>query len=357
VTVADLHPEDLLDRAASGTLGEAERPILEAHLAQCSACRFELRARKDFAAELGPELPVHDGALLVTAALERAASHRPPAPAPAPEPIPSVLPARRRGARRLASAVLIAATFLLATASFAAVQSGAFTTILRAAGLAPSVMPQEGAPAEPSPGKRVAAPVAAPATAAPGDTPNEAIEAKSAPTANPEPVVPVTPSVPVRTAPQPAPVLASAASVAPAPPSAKVTPPPAPTAMALEASSLFSEAGAARGRGDHATASRLYRELLTTHASAPEAASARVAFARLLLDDGNPAAALPLFDQYIESDERVLREEALVGRARALNRLGRAPEERRAWSTLIENYPRSLHAERARARLAELGDH
>ncbi len=50
MSVIDLHPDDLLDRDADGTLTPAERTHLEAHLRRCAACRFEQRARADFAA-------------------------------------------------------------------------------------------------------------------------------------------------------------------------------------------------------------------------------------------------------------------------------------------------------------------
>jgi len=44
-----------------------------------------------------------------------------------------------------------------------------------------------------------------------------------------------------------------------------------------------------------------------------------------------------------------------LGRALALQRLGRPDDEARALSSLLDAYPISVHAERARRRLLELG--
>ena len=48
MSVVDLHPEDLLDRAHRGSLTSVEAERLERHLAQCVACRLEHRSRRDF---------------------------------------------------------------------------------------------------------------------------------------------------------------------------------------------------------------------------------------------------------------------------------------------------------------------
>jgi TolA-binding protein len=47
--MTDIHPDDLLDRKREGTLDEASRARLEAHLASCSACAIEARFADDFA--------------------------------------------------------------------------------------------------------------------------------------------------------------------------------------------------------------------------------------------------------------------------------------------------------------------
>jgi TolA-binding protein len=122
------------------------------------------------------------------------------------------------------------------------------------------------------------------------------------------------------------------------------------------AAELFSEANRARRAGDMAQAARGYRELTQRYPGSAEALVARVSVGRLLLDRlGNARGALAEFDVYLNNaSHRALREEALIGRAVALGRLGRRSEERAAWRTLLRVFPSSTHATRARARLDEL---
>ena len=89
---------------------------------------------------------------------------------------------------------------------------------------------------------------------------------------------------------------------------------------------------------------------------AREETTSRVLLGRLLLDRGaDPTQALGLFTRYLdESPGGTLAEEARLGRALALTRLGSAKEERQAWQQLLAFHPNSIHAERARKRLEEL---
>jgi outer membrane protein assembly factor BamD (BamD/ComL family) len=50
-------------------------------------------------------------------------------------------------------------------------------------------------------------------------------------------------------------------------------------------------------------------------------------------------------------------EEALAGRATALEQLHRTSEAAAAWKTLLARYPSSIYGERARARLDQLSGH
>lgn len=119
----------------------------------------------------------------------------------------------------------------------------------------------------------------------------------------------------------------------------------------------FREANAARRAGDVDRAVTLYRELLAAHPASAEADASRVSLGRLLLERRSDArGALAQFDAYLKNGarDRTLAEEARVGKAGALERLGLGDEERRAWQDLLENHPDSLSAPRARARLASL---
>ncbi|HEX4338074.1 MAG TPA: tetratricopeptide repeat protein [Polyangiaceae bacterium] len=58
MSVVDLHPEELLDKHARGTLSEAERARLEGHVSTCNVCRFELAARLHFRDLEDDEVPL-----------------------------------------------------------------------------------------------------------------------------------------------------------------------------------------------------------------------------------------------------------------------------------------------------------
>jgi TolA-binding protein len=132
---------------------------------------------------------------------------------------------------------------------------------------------------------------------------------------------------------------------------------PAPSASAADgetAATLFARANAARRRGDRDEALRLYRRLQERFPASDEARLSHATMGKLVLE-GEPDAALAEFDRYLGAAKGgALGEEALVGRAVALGRLGRHAEEKAAWQELLARHPRSVHAARARARIAEL---
>jgi TolA-binding protein len=294
----DLHPEDLIERAEAGELSPSERERLALHLEHCPACRLERRTRNDFrriADRADPD--VH---ALVASVL------RPDRARPRPR--------RRARLTRLRYALVAAA--LLGTG------------------------------------------LAAAAATLPG------IRALWAPPPPPDATIDVTtPAAPI-------PIDAPAHVAAPMPPRtteatvegpvARVTrhaspPAAAGSAVSADAASLFSKANAARRRGDREGAGTTYRQLLDRYPGTPEAHESRMVVGRMLLDDGDAAGALRSFEAYRSGGGGALDEEAILGEALSLEKLGRVEEERRAWTALVTAYPDSVHADRARARLAELG--
>jgi tetratricopeptide (TPR) repeat protein len=165
-------------------------------------------------------------------------------------------------------------------------------------------------------------------------------------------VVPSAPTTPwVLSEPAPSVEVAPVATVAVSSASATALARPAASIAAPTAAELFARASAARRTGDDDRAIELYAELARLYPASPEASTARVARGRILLDHrGDPTGALVEFDAYLARGGP-LREEALVGRALALGKLGRASEERETWQTIVDDYPSSVSAERAKAHL------
>ena len=298
----DVHPEDLLDAAHAGRLDPGEQERLHVHAAHCGACALELRAMGDLAGDLGPQ-PGDDAMLerLVAQAMGGA-------------PGEAAKPARTARPRML---------YAVAAALGVGAIGGAALAMVALREPAPAAAPVVLPAAEPAdharPGTRAVAPAAV-----------DEIEV-----AEESEVVEAAGEVPVPETPEP-----RAAQV-------RV---PAPVPSAAE---LLAQANAARRDGDREGAARLYRRLQGLHPRSREAAISHVTLGRLLLDGMNdPQSSLREFDTYLgQTRHRVLEEEARVGRAMALSRLGRRDEERRAWRELLEHHPDTLYAERARARL------
>ena len=152
---------------------------------------------------------------------------------------------------------------------------------------------------------------------------------------------------------------ATAAALEQQPPAISRTKPKEPAvARATEAptesaSDLFSAANQLRRRGQDAQAISAYRRLQQAYPQSGEATLSLATLGALLLQRGDAKGALSQFDGYVARGGAVL-EEALAGRARALGQLGDRPGEAQAWQTLLDRFPSSVHAARARARLAEL---
>jgi hypothetical protein len=337
------------------------------------------------AAPLAPSAPIVPVAAPAPAPVPAPAPERAPEPQEEDNDIVVRIPIRRgsRFQRRFGAAVIAAAVLMLASVAVAAGGKRVWAVLFTPAQEVETPAPQEPAPLPKKSSKKgvksknVAAPAKPEATdeettsdettdeqivlpsnvVAPVHTANDAPVAPVACVPAPAPVAPPT-LAPARisstqaVSPPPAVVPAPIAPIAPVVPAPAVA--PAPQAQDTTAAALFSDANSARRRGDHKAAIALYTDLTDKHDAAPEAAAARIALGRMLLDDGDAASALPLFDRYLRDGDGSLREEAMVGRARAFEKLGRNYDELAAWNRLLASYPQSVHKAHAEARLEEL---
>ncbi|HVZ71591.1 MAG TPA: tetratricopeptide repeat protein [Polyangia bacterium] len=305
MTTADLHPEDMLDAARRGTLAGAAVSDLRAHLDRCAACRVSLTLPDDLRAEAAPTAA--DAALLARLVQGALASEA-----------PSVA-ARGRG-RFMRRAAIALALLLVGGSAGAAIWSAGGARFARR--FLPEVVPlPRETPA------RVAPPEVAP-------KPAQAV------------VEPIAPPV-VAEAPAPRPAK-------PHPHARTVAVEAAPTETADE---IFADANRARRAGDDARALRRYAELSRAFPGSRQEMTARVIVGDLSLGRGAARDALTSFDSYLAANpDGTLAEEARVGRARALEELGRADEEREAWRQLLRRHPDSVQTERARERLRALGE-
>jgi outer membrane protein assembly factor BamD (BamD/ComL family) len=119
---------------------------------------------------------------------------------------------------------------------------------------------------------------------------------------------------------------------------------------------LFKRAKEARRAGELEGARSLFEQLREVHPRSPHARTALVSLARLELEGiGDARAALGHFDAYLAlGRDTPLHEEALVGKATALARLGRSAEELGAWEQLLADHPDSPQIPRARERIDAL---
>ena len=157
----------------------------------------------------------------------------------------------------------------------------------------------------------------------------------------------------------PAPALAPPVDVIEAP--ADVTAAPkatgsAPAAGTLSAPMLLQRARTKRQARDWATAAQSYRQLIGEHGSSPIAIAALISLGQLELRHlRKPVEALSRFDRYLaRAPKGSLAEEARVGRIAALRAMRRAAEEAEALEDFLVHHPRSLRAQRMRARLQNL---
>ena len=303
MTRIDLHPEELFDRNQSGRASKEDQLRLKAHLDICPACRFEhalgADCRHSAAPREGDELVVARIRASVVRALERRGRARTLAP----------------GARRPRRWILLACGAILVVGT-----GGAATILWRARHASRNDDAARAIATKPAFTVHVpAAPPAPTAAEQPEETTTQIAES------------PIVPRRPSRATPEEVPKASSAAE-------------------------LFARANSLRRQNEPSEALHIYRELQRAYPGSPEELVSRVALGRLLLDRmGNAGAALTEFDAYLaRAPSGSLAEEAMIGRAIALGRLGRAAEEQSAWSALLAAHPASTYAARARARIAEL---
>ncbi len=315
-----MHPEDLLDKEE---LTEAEQARLDAHLERCATCRYERRLRADFFEEMEGEDQHFDSqeiiALVEGAPLEEekpAAKNEPVEEAPEEVRVAG-LPSRRRRSR--ARVWMFAAAALLLVGGAAAGPAKGRQLIREIVlGDAPvSEAPPRAAPPATIKIVHTAAPIAPP----------------------PEPVV-------VDRAPEVEPVVfVSTKTIVPS-----VTAPAAPIETAR---TVFDDANDARRQGDYGHAIELYRQLQSKFPASREAHVSMGSMGRLQLDRGDTGSALASFDAYQARGHGDLDESVMVGRATALDRLGRTAEAKRAWQALLDTYPSTPYAEHAKVRTSE----
>lgn len=127
------------------------------------------------------------------------------------------------------------------------------------------------------------------------------------------------------------------------------------TSAGMTCAAQFRNANNARRSSQISEAVQLYQGLRAICPGSSEELSSRVLLGRIYLDRlGQPSQALAAFDGFLAgASGGALREEALIGRALSLARLGRTAEERQAWQTLLSSYPDSMYAAKARSRLIE----
>jgi TolA-binding protein len=307
----DLHPEDLLEAEARGELSLGERERLEWHLAQCEVCRFERLAREDFRRELERQGEELDVSRLLSQALLGDTE------------VPALASSGRR-TRRMRLGLLAAAMATIAGTAAAAVGFSEMRVVARGAFETETRAPDATARAEVSGVRAPSAPISTWGLTSPIALPTPTTEGP----------------------PPPAP--------SPTPPSAWVATALGATSPQHDAAALFARANGARRSGDQEQATSLYRSLIERYRSSSEAHEAEAVLGRMLLDSSDADDALSYFDDYLDTDG-ALREDVMRDRAVALQLLGRADDEASAWAALLQAYPISVHAERARKRLSELG--
>ncbi|MEM6294865.1 MAG: tetratricopeptide repeat protein [Myxococcota bacterium] len=172
----------------------------------------------------------------------------------------------------------------------------------------------------------------------PGDHLAFAILASKRPEAEPLPPAPE---------PEPEPTADTALDDAPAAGTGGPLPEAEAKRPSLDAATLLERARTARGAGNVAKATRLYRALVRQHPRSSEAKAGRVTLGQLELGRGRAKAALRQFEAYLRAGGP-LAEEAAWGKIQALDRLGRTEALEGAIEAFLTTHPRSVYRGRAK---------
>lgn len=335
--MTDLHPEALIDRAAQGTLDPGDRARVRAHLAECASCRLELSVRR--AAVVHTRVARDDGAMLerlAGAAIVRAA-------APANEPAP-------RMSSTTGFALGVVAGIVLLLVLSAAVRFGRATMTddegprsqaeaigarNSAGGRAVARQPED------APARSVDRPEDVP----PPESPESAVTTTVGAVELPQPERP--PRSPKTRRPE------ASTPEAPAPGTSEPEPEPlTPVPATLDAGELFSRATAASRRGEAASALAHFEALRQRFGDSREARTSWILSGRIRLARNEASEALRCFDRYLEGRGRApLAPEAMAGRARALQALGRSADASKQWQAIVDRFPQSSAAAEARTEL------
>jgi hypothetical protein len=338
MTLLELHPDELLLREASSTLTPREWADLSAHLERCPACALERAVRREAARVRAPSDLDHAIAARVVGRL-LAGQDRELAPARPGRPW------KRRLAYAALVLVLVSGTATAGVALVAQIrQRDAARVEPEKRRAPPARIASRRYRSAPAPVARAGEGEVEPSLTPPGPVP--AVIEPAPPTRETGPVGPTAVARPETGGGRP--MTGNRSRSLPGRAS--------PERPAADAAALFNQAEAAASAGRIAGASGLYGELGRRFPGTREEIVARALHGQLLLDGlANPARALALFEGYLAAEPTgTLAEEARLGRARALERLGRSSQERSAWLELLRAHPRSVHAAAARARLAAL---
>jgi TolA-binding protein len=324
----DRDSENLLVRARKSELSEGERRDLERALETSATLKVAYQVGKDF--DRVSTVHVGDDGLIARAA-GRALEQR--------------FPGRERAGKkarwgqplRLATAVGVAAVLVV---SSTAAWTGLVRPFLRAhnVDLEDSSKPQDegtvtGRLRAKRPNRAHASKIAAPPESV------DALAANDAPMAV------------LADTPEPLAADSSAKPEAHAPSPVALRPAMAPTSTAAD---VFRQAHLARHAGNLESARALYAELQARFPGSDEARLSLVSMGKLLLAAGRAEEAERQLSRYLSLGDGELTEEALVGRAQSLERLGRSESERQVWERLLRQYPSSVYGASAKRRLADL---